>query len=383
MSAPRGAMAVAARSPPHLPRPPVSASNLYAVVMAGGSGTRFWPASRSHRPKQYLPIAGGRPMLAQTVERLDGLVPPERVLIVSSADQEALVKECVPQIPAENLVFEPEARNTAAAVALAGFAVAQRDPQAVQLVLPADHVIEPASEFCATMAAGAAEAAESGALICFGIQPTFPATGFGYIQAADVLGERDGHPVRRVQRFVEKPDLERAKAFLDEGGFTWNAGIFAWRSDAILAAFESLEPEMHGQLAGAFGGGASLGEVYPKLKKAPVDVAIMERHDDVRTLPITYRWSDVGSWDALCDLESAGPDGNWQVTGDATRVVTHDASDNLIFAEADEVVALVGVQGLVVVRAGDATLVVPKERAQEVKRIVEALGAEEALKRFL
>lgn len=361
----------------------MSASNLYAVVMAGGSGTRFWPASRSHRPKQYLPISGGRPMLAQTVERLDGLVPPERVLIVSSADQEALVKECVPQIPAENLVFEPEARNTAAAVALAGFAVAQRDPQAVQLVLPADHVIEPASEFCRTMAAGAAEAAESGALICFGIQPTFPATGFGYIQAADVLAERDGHPVRRVQRFVEKPDLARAQEFLAEGGFTWNAGIFAWRSDAILAAFESLEPEMHGQLAGAFAGGATLNEVYPKLKKAPVDVAIMERHDDVRTLPITYRWSDVGSWDALCELEPAGGDGNWQVIGDATRVVTHDAEDNLVFAEADEVVALVGVRGLVVVRAGDATLVVPKERAQEVKRIVEALGAEEALKRFL
>ena len=361
----------------------MSAPNLYAVVMAGGSGTRFWPASRSHRPKQYLPISGGRPMLAQTVERLDGLVPPERVLVVSSADQEALVKECVPQIPAENLVFEPEARNTAAAVALAGFAVAQRDPRAVQLVLPADHVIEPATEFCATMSAGAAEAAESGALICFGIQPTFPATGFGYIQASEVLGERDGHPVRRVQRFVEKPDLQRAQAFLEEGGFTWNAGIFAWRSDAILAAFESLEPELHGQLASAFEGGAPLSEVYPKLKKAPVDVAIMERHGDVRTLPITYRWSDVGSWDALCDLELAGADGNWQVTGDSTRVVTHDASDNLVFAEAEEVVALVGVSGLVVVRAGDATLVVPKDRAQEVKRIVEALGAEEALKRFL
>lgn len=361
----------------------MSAPNLYAVVMAGGSGTRFWPASRVQRPKQYLPISGGRPMLAQTVERLQGLVPPERVLIVSSADQEDLVRECVPEVPSENLVFEPEARNTAAAVALAGFTVAQRDPEAVQLVLPADHVIEPAASFQATMAAGAAEAHESGALVCFGIQPTFPATGFGYIQAGETLGERDQHSVRQVQRFVEKPDEERAKAFLAEGGFTWNAGIFAWRSDAILSAFESLEPEMHAQLARAFDGRSALGDVYPKLKKAPVDVAIMERHNDVRTLPITYRWSDVGAWNALCDLAPAGADGNWHVTGESTRVVTHDAADNLVFAEGDEVVALVGVSGLVVVRAGDATLVVPTERAQEVKRIVEALGADEALKRFL
>jgi mannose-1-phosphate guanylyltransferase len=347
--------------------------DLYAVIMAGGSGTRFWPASRSSRPKQFLPITGPRPMLAETFLRLEVLVAPERTLVVTAADQAELVRECLPELPAENLIAEPVARNTAAAVALGAFEVARRNPRAVQIVLPADHHIEPVDRFRATLHAGAVDAARHGGLVTFGIEPTHPATGYGYIETGERLREVEGHAVRAVTRFVEKPNRERAEEFLATGRFLWNAGIFCWRVDAILADYERFLPALHHALRDLASGDPRLSQVYPDLPSLPVDVAILERAQDVRTLPIDYTWNDVGSWAALHDLEPAGTDGNWRRLVEGAEFLVQDATGCLAYSEDPELIAVVGVSDLIVVRAGRATLVCPRERAQDVKKIVDAL----------
>ena len=345
----------------------------YAVLMAGGSGTRFWPASRRSRPKQYLAIGGDQPLLRQTFLRLEGLVDAEHTLVVSAAGQEELVRACLPELPERNLLFEPVARNTAPCVAYAALEIARRDPHAVQLVMPADHVISPPEKLRATLAAGAALAASSGALVTFGIRPTYPATGFGYIEQGDTAPAQDGHAVHRVARFVEKPDKETAERFLATERFLWNAGIFAWTGEAILAAYERHAPDTTGPLAPAIGDPAQLEQVYPTLPARPVDVAILEKAEQVLTVPIEYAWNDVGSWAALAELGPPSEDGNWTSLTSGAELATEDAGGCVVHAEGDELIALVGVQDLIVVRAGDATLVCPRDRAQDVKKIVEQL----------
>ena len=347
--------------------------HLYAVVMAGGSGTRFWPASRAARPKQFLPIAGERPMLRATVDRLEGLVPAERTLVVTAASQLELVAECLPDLPRENLIAEPEARNTAAAVALGAFEVARRDPQAVQVVLPADHHIEPVTDFRATLAAGAAEARAEGGLITFGIRPDHPATGYGYIETGDRLREVDGQPVHSVARFVEKPDRARAEEFLATGRFLWNAGIFCWRVDAILAALAEHQPDIHGPLSTTAVGDPALDTLYPTLASVSIDVGVMERAADVRTIPIGYTWNDVGSWSALADVDAPGDDGNWRRLVEGAELMTSDAKGCIAYSDDPELIAIVGLEDVVVVRTGSRTLVCHKDAAQDVKRIVEQL----------
>ncbi len=350
---------------------------IYAVLMAGGSGTRFWPASRRARPKQYLPIGGEEPLLRQTFLRLSGLVDRDRVLVVSAAGQEAAVRACLPELPQRNLLFEPKARNTAACVAYAALEIERRDPDAVQLVMPADHVIDPPEKLRATLAAGAALARTSGALVTFGIRPTYPATGFGYIEQGDAhpgQPEQSEHLAFRVSRFVEKPDLRTAQDFLASGKFLWNAGIFAWTSRSILEAFESLASDISVPLRSAVGDPARLAQVYPELRSTPVDVAILERAQNVLTVPIDYAWNDVGSWAALAELGPPDASGNWRSLGPDAELVLEDSTGCVTWAEGDDLIALIGVQDLIVVRAGDATLVCPRDRAQDVKRIVEQLS---------
>ena len=347
--------------------------DLYCVLMAGGSGTRFWPASRRGQPKQFLRIGGEEPLLAQTWSRLEDFVPPERVLVVTTADQVAQVTEVLPQLPPLNLLVEPEARNTGPCVALAAHEIHRRSPDSVQIVLPADHVIRPRESFQRTLRAAAREANQSGALIVCGIQPTFPATGFGYIQVAEIVRQVDGQSVYRVQRFVEKPDAARAQSFLAEGGYYWNAGIFVWHTRAILRAIERWMPETHAALLGATRG-VDIGEIYRSLPKVSIDVGVLERASGVRMIPIDYFWSDVGSWSSLAEVTEASAAGN-SVSGGA-ELVAEESSGCIVHAAAGEVVALLGVSDLIVVHAGKATLVLPRERAQDVRRIVERLKIE-------
>jgi len=347
----------------------------YAVIMAGGSGTRFWPASRAGRPKQFLPIGTGRTMIEETFDRLEGLIPPERILVVCGQHQVELVRAALARLPVENVLAEPEGRNTAPCIALAAHTIAERDPDSVQVVLPADHLIRPVEAFRESLLAATEEAAAGDVLILFGIRPTYPATGYGYVEAGELLGERNGHPVLSVRRFVEKPDRRTAESFVSGGRFYWNSGMFVWRTDAIRSAIRRHLPGLAEGLA-RLHGGAALAEIYPELPAVPVDVGVLERADNVRVLPIDYRWSDVGSWDALVDVIDPDADGNWRALRDGAQLVAQDAEGCVVYVEGDEVLALVGVHDLVVVRAGNATLVCPRGRTQEVRRVVERLRSE-------
>ncbi|MAF66512.1 MAG: mannose-1-phosphate guanyltransferase [Planctomycetes bacterium] len=343
--------------------------HLFAVVMAGGSGTRFWPTSTRARPKQFLAVADERPMISETVARLEGLIDPERVLVVAAAEQEQLVRECLPDLRPENILLEPVGRNTAACVALAAFEIRRRDPQAVQVVLPADHVIRPTRSFQRTIVAAVAEARRDARLVTLGIVPDHAATGYGYIEQGERLAEHDGIEAHEVLRFVEKPDAERAAAFVASGRFRWNAGIFVWETPVILEAFQRHASDLHAALEDATDAD-SLARVYPGLPALPVDEAIMERAERCSVLGIDYTWSDVGSWPSLADV--LAPDAQGNHVGGGERLVASDAQGCVVHGDGG-LTALIGVRDLVVVRAGKTTLVCPRERAQEVKAIVARL----------
>lgn len=345
---------------------------IHVVVMAGGSGTRFWPASRRAHPKQFLRVAGARTLLGETLARVGAVAPPERTWIVTGRLLAERVRAEASHLPAENVLAEPAPRNTLPCVAWAAHVIARRDPAAVQVVVPADHVIEPAEDFEHSVRAAAQHAAEQGGLLTFGIRASHPATGFGWIEPGEELDRVEGLPVLAVRRFVEKPDRARAEEYLARG-FLWNSGMFVWSSSAIVEALERHVPEALRALQ-ELDRGLSLEEVYARLPAQPVDVAILERDPGVRVIPVDYRWSDVGSWPSLADVCARGDDGNVSAGGGA--LVAHDARDCIAHAEPGHLVALLGVEGLVVVQAGRALLVCPKDRAQDVRAIVERLSDE-------
>jgi len=347
---------------------------LHAVIMAGGSGTRFWPASRRDRPKQFLTLATDTPLLRMTFERLEGLVPPERVWVVTTAATADASREILPELPAGNVLAEPEGRNTAACAGFAAHAMLSRDPEAICIVLPADHVIGQEERFRSAMAAGACLVEREGGLLTFGIQPTKPETGYGYLE----LGQehsRDGEwTVHNLRRFVEKPDLESAQRYVESAQFLWNAGIFAWRASDLLNEIGRQLPELAeglGRLAKAFGSteaDAAIAEIYPTLPATSVDFGVMEGAQKCWTVPVDFPWSDIGSWSALAE----------EIPGDSTgnhsrgRVHTEDSRGNVLVSTGPAL-SVVGVNDLVVVATPDAVLVVPKNDAQRVKEVVEAL----------
>ncbi len=353
----------------------MTSTDYYAVIMAGGSGTRFWPASRKARPKQFLPIGSEVPMITATCQRLDGLIPLERILVVTSGDLAAQVLECLPDLPKENVLVEPVGRNTAPCVALAALEIERRSPDSVHVVLPADHVIQPKSEFQASLRAAAAEAQRAERLVTLGVQPTFPATGYGYIQSGAKVAEHGEFHAHQVESFEEKPLQQRAEQFLASGDYFWNAGIFVWKTSTVLAALAKFAPGILTPLQQA-GRATGLEEIYPKLPATPVDIAVMEQADNRSVIPISYRWDDVGSWTSLPEV--CPPDENGNCVTGGTTALLEDSSGNIVFGEGDTLTALIGVQDLVIVRSGDAVLVCPRDRAQEVKRVVERLGIEGA-----
>ncbi len=347
--------------------------DLWAVLMAGGAGTRFWPASRRALPKQFLRVAGRRTLLQETAARLGTLVPPERRIVVTGREHADLVRKQLRRLPSENVLLEPLGRNTTACIAWAALEIARRDARAIQAVLPSDHVIQPAAGFRRLLAHAADEAAESGALLTFGVRPTHPATGYGYIETGARLGTRGKTDVLAVERFVEKPDRARAEQFLASGRFLWNSGMFVWSTPAILAALRAHAPEVLAPLERAHAAG-TVADAYPALPAVAIDVAVMEKARGVRVLPFDLAWSDVGAWPALGELLPADAAGN--VADGGALVVAHDACGNVVHAPKGSLVALVGVKDLVVVRAGKALLVCPRERAQDVKQIVDRLARE-------
>jgi mannose-1-phosphate guanylyltransferase len=349
---------------------------LHAVIMSGGSGTRFWPLSRRHRPKQLLALAAERPILRLTYERVAALVPPERIWVVTTADTADASREMLPELPADNILAEPEGRDTAACAGYAAINLLRSDPEAVCAVLPADHVIGDEERFRRALSAADELVSSEGGLLTFGVRPTRPETGYGYLELGERHREIDGWQVHRLQGFVEKPDPPTAQGYLEAGGYMWNSGMFVWRAEEYLGEVRRQLPELASsldRLAESLGGPAApsaLSEIYPTLAKTSVDFGVMEGAEKCWTIPVDFPWSDVGAWPALVELLPSDEDGNAALG----RSVSLGSGGNLLVSDGP-LVAVAGVRDLVVVATRDAVLVVPAAEAQRVKELVAELEA--------
>lgn len=355
-------------------------SNTYAVVMAGGSGTRFWPASRRDRPKQLLPLAGGDDsLLLATVRRILPMVPAERVLIVTAERLLASTREALASLPGVRILAEPAPRNTAPCVGWAASVIADEDPNATVMVLPSDHAITDEDAFRAALAVAVASAAD-GSITTIGIVPSRPETGYGYIE---IGAKPPKDRASAVVRFVEKPDLARATEFVASGKYLWNAGMFFFRAGDMLRAIEAHLPALADGLEAMRAGrddAAVLTKVFPTLPSISLDHGVLEKLPAENTskaalsvVPGDFGWNDVGSWQSAWELADKDERGN----ASAGATVLVDARDNLVRASSGKLIAVVGVEGLCVVETDDALLIIPKERAQDVRAVVEELERRE------
>lgn len=349
---------------------------LHALIMAGGGGTRFWPRSRQRRPKQFLTLTGDRTLLQQAAERIEAQVPLERTWIITADSYREETARQLPGLSADRIVGEPCGRDTAACIGLGAALIAREDPAATMLVMPADHVIEPVQQFrrAAHVAAQMVEEHPT-ALVTFGIPPTYPATGYGYIQRGVREVQRQGIPVFRVQQFREKPDQELAEQFLASGDYYWNSGIFVWKAATILTALRERQPKLHDaveRIAKAWPTNereAVLRQEYEALERISIDYAVMEHATEVLVVETPFRWDDVGSWLALERLHPQDADGN-TVQAAHCGLRTRNC---LIAADAGHLIATVGVDNLLIVQNGDVTLVADRRDETAVKQLVELL----------
>ncbi len=351
-------------------------SVLHAILMAGGSGTRFWPASRASRPKQLLSLGGERPLLAQTSARIAPLIPPERQLVITSQRYAEDVRALLPDVPAEQIVGEPVGRDTAPCIALAARLLERLHPDAVGIAMPADHVLSPEDVYREHLrAAGEALAVRPDALLVFGLAPDRPATGYGWLKRGAALGVHGGKTVHALERFVEKPKLDVAQRLLASGEHLWNAGLFAFRPAAMTAACARHLPEMSADLDALAAAwrtprfAAEMAARYPRLTKVSIDFGVMEKASGVLLLPLPVRWEDVGAWDALARLHA--PDAQGNVVEGAAALL--DARGLIVHAAGGGLVAAKGVSDLIIVHTPDATLVCRRDDAEGVKALVDKL----------
>nr|MDT0657854.1 mannose-1-phosphate guanylyltransferase [Micromonospora sp. DSM 115978] len=358
---------------------------LYAVIPAGGSGTRLWPLSRAGHPKFLHPLTGTASSLLQsTVDRLGSLTTPDRTLVVTGAAHVAAVARQLAGLPEENILVEPSPRDSCAAIALAAAVIAEREPDAVMGSFAADHLIGDPDGWAGTVRAAMA-GAEQGLLMTVGIRPTRPETGYGYLQCGEPI---DGGSLRRVEEFKEKPAVEVAEGYLRSGRHLWNASMFVWRVDVFLAELARQQPVLHAGLttiAAAWGTPAQdevLGAVWPTLPKISVDYAVMEgaaAAGRVATVPGDFGWNDVGDFDTLGDVLPADEAGNVVLGADAATpkpgVLLRDSRRLVVVPHSGRLVAALGVDGLIVVDTPDAVMICPRDRAQDVKQLVDELKA--------
>ena len=353
-------------------------SPAFAVVLAGGSGTRFWPASRRCRPKQLLPIAPGsaESLIASTVRRLQGLLPRERILIATGNDLLQATRAALPDIPADNFLAEPTPRNTAPCIGWATTVIARRCERAALAVLPSDHHISDEIQF-ASMLEEALRNAESGQITTIGVEPSRPETGYGYIEVGAAVAGR----TFRVERFVEKPDRHTAQGYLLQGNYLWNSGMFFFRTDVMLDAIKRHLPELHAGLCdidaavalGSEQASSTLAHVFPRLPAISIDYGVIEKESDLRVVRGNFGWSDLGSWPSVWELSPQDHDGN---TATASTLLV-DSHRNLVHSlsrdDKRRLIALVGLDDLCVIETDDACLIMPRERAQDVRAVVDRL----------
>ncbi len=346
-------------------------TKVVVTVMAGGRGERFWPKSRRARPKQFLNLMGTGTMLQETVRRILPLVPWERINVITGEEYSALVRTQLPLLGGRNLILEPEGRDTAAAIGYAALQVAREHPEAVMLVLPSDHWIKDEEAFRQELAAAAMVAAD-GALVTLGIVPSSPETGYGYLEVGEKLGESSAQPFYRVNRFTEKPNRETAKAFVESNHYWWNSGIFLWRPEVILSEISVHLPvlgEALDRIRAAQGTSAErlvAQEEFANLKSGSIDCGVMEKADRVVVFPGAFGWDDVGTWTALSRLSPQDAHGNL-VKG---RGLAVDSRNCFIDNGSEMLVAVYGVENLIIVQSDDCFMVLPRERAQDIKKLL-------------
>ncbi len=355
---------------------------LYCVIMAGGSGTRFWPLSRRAMPKQAISFVGGGSLFQRAVARVEGLAPAERTFVITNAEQAALLASQAPEVPRENVVAELVARDSAAAVFLAASIIAAKDPEAVMLVKAADHIISPVERFHAAVRRAAA-VAEKGHLVTFGVKPAYAATGYGYVERGAPL--ESAEDAFRVRRFTEKPDAATAEGYVADGKHYWNSGMFVWQAGTILAAAEKFAPAHYAAISplGAHFAAPDfderLAKAYQPLEKISIDYAVMEKAPNVAMVEADFDWDDVGSPVSFRDYFEPDEDGNVR----QGMTVTHESSDCILVSDDDHLVAAVGIRDLVVIHTPDATLVCPASRIGDVKGLVSRLASDERTARYV
>lgn len=355
-----------------------SLSSRYALILAGGSGQRFWPVSRDALPKQLLKLFGDKTLLELTIDRLDGVVPRENIVILTNAQQVAGVRAVLPDLPAENIIAEPEKRDTAPAIALGVGWVAARNPEATMMVLPSDHLINDHAAFQGILR-GACETAESSqGLVTIGIKPTWPCPSYGYIergQRASFPGVKEEVAIYEVSRFREKPSIELAESFLAQGNFTWNAGMFIWTVPAVVNELSRHAPALShfiSELRHSSDFAATMATQFPTLPKLSIDYALMEKASRVLNIEATFDWDDVGNWTSVGRYLQTDDSGNQH----NCALAKFEAENNIIFSQTGQQIALLGVQDLIVVATKDALLVTTKTHAESIKKIVDGLPKE-------
>ncbi|MBE6367493.1 MAG: mannose-1-phosphate guanylyltransferase [Lentisphaerae bacterium] len=333
--------------------------NLYAVVMAGGRGERFWPAGRSDCPKQLLKLYNDHTMIEESVQRLFPLVKPENILVITNVKYLRQMRNLLP-LPPENIIGEPEGRDTAPCIALAAALVGRRNPHATMIMLPADHMIRPVKLFHETLL-HAVEQAQTGALVTIGITPTSPATGYGYIH----MGKRINEYCCRVESFKEKPDPATAQEFFADGNYRWNGGIFVWQQQTIRRAFRKFVPAMADKLANWQAGGDYTAD-FAQCEKISIDYAIMEKADHVLVVDALFQWNDIGSWNALRSVLPQDNSGNVM----RGRVVAMDSNNNILLSDDETLLGVIGMHDCAIVKSGNGILVCPLSEEQRVKELV-------------
>jgi mannose-1-phosphate guanylyltransferase len=353
---------------------------MYALIMAGGGGTRLWPHSRLDHPKQFVKLFGDRTLAQMAYDRIQPLIPPEDIYVVTGERYADLVREQLCDLPPGNLIAEPVGRNTAPAIGLGALYIRRRAPQGTMIVLTADHLIRQNARFRDALLA-AAQMAASGALVTLGIHPRGPVTGFGYIEQGEALGQFGGFEAYRVVRFTEKPDPDTARRFVASGRYHWNSGMFVWRVEAIMAEIARQMPDLHAALTeidaalGTPQEEAVLERVWYDIGEVSIDYGVMEGARATAVLPVDVGWRDVGSWAAVYEESASAPGANVVLREGNGELLAVDTKGCLVHS--DKLVVTLGLRDLVIVDTGDVLMICPRDRAQEVRKLVEALQDEQ------